>query len=223
MKDKLQKQSFKSKTEEKIKGLLSKGKFKEGDLKLFDDEEMTVLGEYFTKKLNELKGTEFDDFYDKIEAITPKDTKTQLWYKIHNSITWAISTFIHDNGRMPSPFEIANKTEMSSYLVNQHMKEYSKDSKYINSKEQFEFMTSKVLAKVFKFAVDGDMRAAKLYFEVVGNLKGENSNNPVINNQNNYIQINQLKLSQEAIEQLAPEQLKEVERLFQQVVLKVKD
>ena len=61
-------------------------------------------------------------------------------------------------------------------------------------------MTSKVLGKVFYFAVNGDVRACKLYLEFMGNMNGL-TGNTTINTQNNFIQINGTVLSQETIKQ----------------------
>lgn len=60
----------------------------------------------------------------------------------------------------------------------------------------------------------GDIKAARLYFEVLGNI---GKSNLAINTQNNYIQINQTKLSQEIIKQLSPEQLDQIEAVLQSV------
>ena len=56
-------------------------------------------------------------------------------------------------------------------------------------------MADRVLAKVVKAASLGDMKAARLYFDVMGNYGNQSSINTTINTQNNYIQINQTKLS----------------------------
>jgi hypothetical protein len=223
MKTKSKVLSKQQETEMKIQEMLGKGKLRKEDIKLFEDDQLKHLGPFFTKKLNELKGDAFDDFYDKIEAIVPHDTKNQLWERTHNNIVSAISTFMQDNGRMPSPFEIANKAELSVYSVKKHLKDYSKDDRYLNTIHRFEFMTSKVLAKVFKFAVNGDMRAAKLYFDVVGSLSGNSISNTLVNTQNNYIQINQLKLSQEIIQQLNEDQLGQIESVLKNVVPKISE
>jgi hypothetical protein len=87
-------------------------------------------------------------------------------------------------------------------------------------------MTSKLLAKVYQFAVNGDTAAAKLYFNVMGFLNnGQNTNNTLVQNQNNFIQINGILLNQETIKQLDPEQLNAIETILktslrQQEVLK---
>jgi hypothetical protein len=74
-------------------------------------------------------------------------------------------------------------------------------------------MAPKMLAKVFKFASKGDMRAARLYFEMVGVLNTQQSN-AVVNEQNNYIQINNTILSQANLKQLTAEQLNQIESII---------
>jgi len=57
--------------------------------------------------------------------------------------------------------------------------------------------------------------AAKLYFQVIGNLSNnEASNNTLIQNQNNFIQINGTVLSQEKIKQLNHDQLLQIENIL---------
>jgi hypothetical protein len=78
-------------------------------------------------------------------------------------------------------------------------------------------MSDRVLAKVYKYAMNGEVKAARLYFEVMGNLGNQSGLNSTINTQNNYIQINQTKLSQETIKYLSPEQLNQIEAVLQSV------
>jgi predicted transcriptional regulator len=116
---------------------------------------------------------------------------------------------------MPSKTEIANKIELSRQTVHKHLKEYANHPEHLEQIEQFRFMTSKVLAKVFQFAVNGDVGAAKLYFNIVGFMNnGQTPNNTLIQNQNNYIQINGTVLSQETIKHLNPEQLNTIETIL---------
>jgi hypothetical protein len=72
-------------------------------------------------------------------------------------------------------------------------------------------MRDKVLPKVFSYSVQGKMKAAKLFLDFTGNsdLQGNN-----INTQNNYIQINQYKLTQEIIQKLDIEQLNQIESIL---------
>jgi hypothetical protein len=65
----------------------------------------------------------------------------------------------------------------------------------------------------------GDIGAAKLYFNVMGHLQPTPSNT-LIQNQNNFIQINGTVLSQESIKSLNPEQLNSIESILKTAMLK---
>jgi hypothetical protein len=165
-------------------------------------------------KINALKGDERDKFLIKVELLLSPGTKNQLWENNHLLITNAISTLMQNSGCMPTKNHIAEQTGLSRTTINKHLKEYTTHPQYLVEIEQYRFMTSKVLAKVFKFAVNGDIRAAKLYFEMVGNLSAQPGSGTLIQQQNNYIQINGTVLSQESIKQLSPEQLAQIEGII---------
>ncbi|MBX2937369.1 MAG: hypothetical protein KF879_09425 [Saprospiraceae bacterium] len=213
-----------TKTETKINQILSLEQITPKDLEPLSEKESTRLMEILTDRFNMLKGTERDKFYKKIEPITSNTTKNQLWEYNHNQITWAISTLMQEYGRMPTKTEIANKTELSRQTVHKHLKEYATHPQFLGQIEQFRFMTSKVLAKVFQFAVNGDTGAAKLYFNVMGFMNnGQAPNNTLIQNQNNYIQINGTVLSQETIKHLNPEQLNTIETILKTALPETKE
>ncbi len=170
------------------------------------------------EKINTLKGLEREAFIEKCYNVFNDSVKNQLWENNHNAITWAISTLMQEYGRMPSKAEIAAKTELSRQTVHKHFKDYSNHPQYLIQNEQFKFMTNKVLAKVFYYAVKGDMAAAKLYLNSMGANERNNKGNTLIQNQNNYIQINGLVLNQETIKQLKPEQLLLIENVLKAAI-----
>jgi len=201
-------------TEVKINSILSLKQITNSDLEPLSEAEKDLLMGKITKRFNELKGSEQDSFYRKIEPITSEVTKNQLWERNHVEITCAISVLMQEYGRMPTVNEIATKTELSRQTIHKHLKEYATNPHYLEQVEQFKFMSSKVLAKVFKFAVNGDMRAAKLYLSAMGMYNEPAPKNTLIQNQNNYIQINGTVLSQEAIQRLSDEQLNNIEAIL---------
>jgi len=210
-------------TETKINKIFSLEQITLSDLKSLSDPEKDRFIDVFIEKLSDLsklKGIERDKFLKKIELILDNTTKNQLWENNHNQIIWAISNLMQEYGRMPTKTEIAIKTELSRQTIHKHLKEYTSHPQYLQQVEQFRFMTSKVLAKVFQFAVNGDIGAAKLYFNVMGNLNGQPSNNILIQNQNNFIQINGTILSQETIKNLNPEQLNTIETILKTALSK---
>lgn len=202
-------------SERKVNELLTLRKINKIDLiqAQLSDDELGALLDQVRETINTLDGVERDEFIEKVEFLLSADTKNQLWESNHINITYAISTLMQELGRMPSKNEIANKAELSRQTVYKHMKDYACHPQYFLQMDQFRFMGAKVLARVFHFAVEGDMRAAKLYFDLIG-MNGQNANNTLIQNQNNYIQINGVVLSQENIKRLNPEQLNTIETIL---------
>lgn len=201
-----------------INALLDQDKISREDLKKLNKDELRQFSKILNKKLNELKGDAFDEFYFKIDEITDRDTKNQIWERNHNLITWSISVLMQEYGRMPSVAEIASKSELSRQTIYKHLKEYANEPQFLEMTEQFRFMTSKVLASVFNYAVDGDIKAARLYFDIVGNSVFGDRHGTMNNTQNNYIQINTVKISQESIKQLSAEQLNHIEAVLKKLV-----
>ncbi len=72
-----------------------------------------------------------------------------------------------------------------------------------------------MLSTIYKLANNGNVKAAKVFIDATTAIQPLSKVN---NTQNNYIQINQTKLSQETIKQLSPEQLEQIENVLQKVV-----
>jgi len=206
-------------TEVKINNILALKQITYEDLKSLTQPEREHFMQILTEKLNTIKGDDRDEFLSQVENITTQTVKNQLWENNHLQITSAISTLMQDYGCMPTKNHLAEKTGLSRQTIHKHIKEYSTHPRYLIELEQFRFMTSKVLAKVFQFAINGDIGAAKLYFNVMGFLNKEQApNNTLIQNQNNFIQINGTVLSQESIKQLSPEQLNTIENILKAAI-----
>lgn len=199
--------------EHKISYLFSLKEINKKDLEILEKEETSEFYRRVTEKFRVTKSDEKAHFLEKIWNITDNETKNKIWEINHHTITASISELMQDYGRMPTASEIAVKSELSRQTVTKHLKEYAKEPQYNEILEQFRFMTSKVLAKVFKFAVNGDMTAAKLYFNVVGALN-QNNHNTFIQNNTNYIQINGMAFNDEKLKTLRPEQLKAIENIL---------
>lgn len=214
MKRKKSLQKF-TKSEMKINKIFSLEQITHSDLEQLNEAEEAKLMEMLNETFNNMKGPERDQFYKKIEPFASKESKNQIWEHNHKLITHAISAWMEEYGFMPNKTQIANKTELSRQTVHKHLKEYMKHPEYLEQVEQFKLMTSKVLAKVFQFAINGDIGAAKLYFNVVGFANNvQTPKKTLIQNQNNYIQINGTVLSQETVKQLNPEQLNTIETIL---------
>ncbi|MBT3385772.1 MAG: hypothetical protein HN778_05860 [Prolixibacteraceae bacterium] len=181
----------------------------------FGKKDYDNFGNFIVEQFATLKGDERDEFIKYMNPILPNEIKHQLWEQNHTKIICTISDLMQEYGRMPVKNEIAEKTGLSRQTIYKHLKEYSLHPLYQVQLEKFRFMAEKVLARIFAFAVNGDVKAAKLYFDILGKNFGMTQNNFV---QNNYVQINQFKLSQEQIKQLSPEKLNEIESIIKDVL-----
>ncbi|WP_372483261.1 winged helix-turn-helix domain-containing protein [Elizabethkingia anophelis] len=210
-------------SEAKFNSVLSLEKITYDDVKDFNEEEKIQFGEIIQARYHELTGIDKEDFFEKIKAVITEDTRNEVWENNHLSIMWAISTLLQENGRMPTKAEISLKTNLSRQTVYKHLKEYRDNPFNEMFQDQFAFMYPKVLSTVFNHAVNGDMKAAKLYFEFSGVNKighhgtGMTNNNTLVQNQNNYIQINGMVLNQETVKNFTPEQLDIIEGILKTV------
>lgn len=200
-------------TQQKVNRLLLQEEITATDIALFNAQERKYLGESCTKKLDQLAGAERETFLDKIAPILSADTNTEIWEYNHSLITNTVSNYMREYGLMPSKSTIADRTKLSRQTVTKHLKEYQQHPEYASTIDQFKLMAPKVLANVFRLALKGDVRAAKLYFEAVGSI-GNKSVNTHVAEQNNHIQINNTILSQENIRQLSASQLRQIESII---------
>jgi len=198
--------------QQKVNQLLSLDKITANDIADLNTMERQYLGEICTEKVRQLTGTERDRFWDKISLIIPANTKGDIWEYNHTVISNAVSAFMRKHGVMPAQGVIAEKTGLSRQTVAKHFKEYQLHPQYTAQLEQFKLMAPDLLANVFKFASNGDTKAARLYFEMIGAINRKHTGT-VVNEQNNYIQINNTTLSQENLKQLSAEQLNQIERI----------
>jgi len=62
-------------------------------------------------------------------------------------------------------------------------------------------------------ALQGDVKASRLYLEAIGHFKQNQPNKTYIKNQNNYLQINNTILTEETLSRLPQEKLLQIENL----------
>jgi predicted transcriptional regulator len=199
--------------ERTIDQLFSLKKITVKDIEGLSKPERDYLSETINQTLQHLTGAKRDDFLNKIECIVPTSTKNQFWEYNHHVISSAISKLMRQHGCMPPKNAIAEETGLSRQTVAKHIAAYKTHPEYMAEIEQFKFMTPKMLASVYKFAENGDMTAARLFFEMVGTIN-KHQPNTTLNGQTNYIQINNTILSQENLSQLSPEQLNQIEKII---------
>jgi len=199
--------------DKKVNRLLAQRKITLKDIEDLTGTEREQLEAAATEMLQHVKGTERDNFLEKIEQIVPESTNDQIWEHNHFVIGNAITNLIRKYGCMPPKSLIAEETGLSRQTVTKHIAGYKTHPEFRKEIEQFKFMATKILSSVFKLASNGDVKASRLYFEMVGAINKQQPNT-VVNEQNNNIQINNTLFSQENLKQLSAEQLKQIEYII---------
>ena len=215
--------------EQKLLKLLSLERVTPKDISDFTDEDRSKFFNYLRERDAERElididsdsdllpiGVANDIFTKKFDALMSAETRNRKWEGNHNQIGYLISCLIKERGRMPSCAEIADCTGLSRQTITKHINEYRTHPLYRQQAEQFRLLSSRLLTHIYDFAIKGDMRAARLYFEATDSIGIRN--NTFIQNQNNYIQINKTVLSQENIKRLKPKQLKQIEAIIKTVI-----
>jgi hypothetical protein len=202
-------------TRRMIMEILEKPEVVKSDLNSLDNEARVVMQEVVNERLMALKGKELDGFIERIFDIISPESRNSMWDDNHRRIINEISKFIDNTGRMPTMFELMDRTGLSRQTLGKHIKEYRSHPQYIEHLEQFRFMGQKVLSKMFEMAMNGNVRAGRLYLEMVGGI-GDGKGRGV-RNQTNYIQVNNLVISEERLRELSPDQLGRIETILTEV------
>jgi len=195
---------------QKTDQLLQLDKITPDDLNQLNTRERVYFNKTCIKILNELTGSQHAAFLVKIDQVMTPEAKSNMWEYNHQEITHAISHYLKQNGVMPTNKYIARETGLARQTVARHFAAYKTHPDFAMQTEQFKLMAPQVLTKVLKLALKSDMRAAKLYFEMIGANKPDTATNT----HNNYIQINNTILSQENLTRLTTDQLNQIEGII---------
>jgi hypothetical protein len=185
--------------------------------------ERKALTNLIHRDMSRLKDAEYDEYYEKHAELLDDLSNEAIWEENHVRIIACINNCISKNGIMPSKSLIARLTGLQRKSVAKHLESFSGDANAAERTGRFKFTQDALMASLYKKAVGGDVSAIKFLYELMG-LHGKKPaslpaipaqpNSVTIHNQHNYIQINGIKLSQEEVQQLQPEQLKQIESIL---------
>lgn len=150
--------------------------------------------------------------YDSIEG-REKDAEI-VRNKVYELNQQIIASCIHnhmlDKGCSPTVSTIASKTNLSRTTIYRHLRNdyYGPTDKFVKGK--FEVMATSAMEQLYKIGVEErNPSALKTFIEFVNGGK-------TTTNINNYIQINNIRLSQEDIQRLPLETIEAIEMIIEQ-------
>lgn len=201
------------------------------NLEQFSEEELELLRRGCLTGLNEAlndeeksRGDDIDKYWQRVYWILElmgqdaTSTRNQQWEINHQKIIRAINSYFREYpGSPPSVSHIAAEAGLSRPTVYKHLKEGAGSHRYQQELDNFRYMTVKVLGILYTLVQQGDLKAIKIYLDY---FKDSPSSAPAqrIGTQNNYIQINNTRLSEETLQVLPPSALEEIESIINQAL-----
>jgi len=177
--------------------------------------EQKQLERQVNAKLSKLKGEDRDKLISKVLPLLPKGEKNRLWMINHVMIKNSLHRLLNEFNRTPSTIEIAKDTELSRQTVHKHLKEFDTNELYDEEIRKYEIMLPDLLGHLYMFGTNGwkpDIRALRLFFDIIKHT--QTKTNQETNIQNNYIQINNIRLDQQTVQSLPKDSLNEIEKII---------
>lgn len=127
-----------------------------------------------------------------------------------------IHNYIYENRYFPSIMTIKDETGLSRRTIYNHINNGFSDELNSVVKGKINYMIPKALEKLYLIGIrDNNVTALKHFIELSGFTSEKNTTNV-----NNYIQINNLKLSRDEFNQLPNETILEIETLISKTISK---
>jgi|GEM_PF-1752026 len=140
--------------------------------------------------------------------------QSRHWEKNHKAILAYVRDYMRDSKATPTVAEIASWTGLTRATVYKHLQGFSATTEFAGHASIFKIMVSDVVRQLYYQSTCGHIPASRLYLEIMGVLKtGKTVNNNFINPQNN-LKINNVELTEEVLQGLGAEQLKQIEDIL---------
>lgn len=153
-----------------VSDLLKVKEIQKDDFDKLTNDEKDELFDVFNDKVYNLQGYERDKAIRQISNIMSEDSKKTIWEHNHELILLEMHKHIINHGRMPLMKDLETITGLSRPTITSHLKDYKESELYMQYKEQYHALHTKVLDVVYKLSMSGDMKACKLFLEATGQL-----------------------------------------------------
>lgn len=197
-------------------------RFLKENRKLELSEVSEILSEQLLKSYNNNLGKEhlYNEWINFLFDLEPSE-ENELNRKQFNNSTYernhqAITSFIHNHvletKRFPTVIEISEDTGLSRTTVYDHLEKGVGHEHSMGVVKSIEYMKVKAMQKLYLIGIEkDDTRALRSFIQLSD--KGFIQGNTTINN---FIQVNNLKLSKEELKQLPEESLNQIQQIIQE-------
>jgi len=204
-------------TKPKMNRLILQEHLSPADVSGFNEAQRKKIKMALVKKLQTTAAKDQVAVLEKIALVSnDPGLKSDVWEINHSKVKAAITAYLTEHGCLPNQLALVQKTGLCRQTISMHLKEYHNQPSYSEHLEQLKLMKMTVLEQVLAHAVSGDLKAAKMFLDTVDKTRDKTlaAAPNTIKQQNNYIQVNGVVISEEKLGRLSPEQLRQIETIF---------
>ncbi len=136
------------------------------------------------------------------------EQKNALYEFNHDLIMNQISNYLFKNGMMPRVSDIRDKTGISRTTIYKHLEDEKINGRNNKARKQLRMLVSQAMATLYKIGVEDRNAQALKYF--INFVEPETNSGTV----NNYVQINNIRLTQNDLENIPLEEQEKIETIL---------
>jgi len=193
-----------------LASIIGSNKLSVEDIWELTDEQKNKIKAVLTAGFLTLKDEDREQFFDNTEPILSTKSRNEIWERNHYCILNVISWQTIQQRQIPTVKDIVEETGLSRVTVIKHLKEYYDSETFKEKENALKFLREKLLTKIYSYAYDGNMRAAKIFMDATGDRPSLR----VENQQNNYIQVNGIVITEEQVKSLPIDKLEAIRQIF---------
>lgn len=142
-------------------------------------------------------------------AQTTEEERTLQFQRNQHTIKQALEAYISVHGKMPTLTILAKVTGLSRPTIYTHFREGALNLKFREEMAKLKLVSTNLLAKLYQLAMEGDKQAIKMVFDIL--VSGQKVQGGT---QNNFIQVNNLRIQNHNFDRLTPKTKRKIERLI---------
>jgi hypothetical protein len=174
----------------------------------FDDGSEAMQDIMMLKMASDLSDDVVLKEYENPELV-PTDHTAQFQSNQH-SIKKALDAYISIHGKMPTSTTLARMTGLSRPTIHSHMKEGLLNVRFKDELAKLKLLSTDLFAKLYQLAQKGDKQAIKMIMDIILG-SGQKLQT---NTQNNYIQVNNIRVDNQVWGKLSFKAQKRIERII---------
>ena len=140
--------------------------------------------------LSKLKCDDRDKFLKKIWGVVSEEGKKAIWSSNHEKIKFALHNSIKKEGYFPNASRLVELTGLSRQTIYKHLNTFKDSELYNEYRDACKVLESNVIQLVYQLAMNGDLKACKLFLELSGAINRMNPSTYIDKQQNNIENMN---------------------------------